>query len=89
VSAPRKGAGDKPAPKRRSGPSGKSGANTHKGYLVRAPDETRELWREAAADEGSPLATWARELLTVQAALQLKRDPDAALARLHELLDEA
>lgn len=62
----------------------KSGVNQHKGYLVRAPDAVRALWREAAEDEGSPLSEWARELLTVQAALQLKMDPSVALEMLRE-----
>lgn len=61
-----------------------SGRNRHPQIALVAPRPVQDLWREAAADEGSPFAKWARELLTAQAALQLKRDPVTALRMLDE-----
>jgi hypothetical protein len=38
-----------------------SGRNTQPGYLLRAPAEELDAWRDAAAERGQTLSEWLRE----------------------------
>lgn len=60
------------------------GVNLQPSTILRAPRKVLEFWKRAAKAEGSPFSLWARELLTAQAAIQLRVDPIAALRMLDE-----